>query len=409
MAQPVDGRLLTGLQFRKKQPNREQWPANTTPFAEPGRLPIRLRDLPGELCSSFVARLVRRTGIRPGKLFLQLGHRRVCPLSALDTLPLPYLAPALAARTMAAASAIERMRFTAGPPSTGRDVYLVGRGHGRIGWPIPGWLQFCPVCLRNDDTPYFRRSWRLVTSTCCIVHECVLVDRCPYCLQPIRESDLALVCCGHSLASAPHVRASPLGLLVQYQINAVLSDPSVVPGSADEDALLRRLAHAIERSIDDPYASRPTDLFPIERHALASRLLRCAELGGASRDPIIEAHNAWLDAVGRPLIEQIRTARSATRRRCADRKRRSAESPQHGTCDLLAAHASSRKSRRRRRASEIAAPMTAPITQRAVARLLYWNELFQALDQANTGPGAPIPQVPIDEFDPGEVRRSLIS
>src|SRR3546814_9614821 len=57
----------------------------------------------------------------------------------------------------------------------------------------------------------------------------------------------------------------------------------------------------------------------------------------ASRDPMIEAHNAWLDAVGLPLIEQIRTARSVTRRRCADRKRRSAQSPQHGTCELLAA------------------------------------------------------------------------
>src|SRR3546814_7278294 len=94
------------------------------------------------------------------------GSSDVCssdrPLSALDTFPWPYLAPALAARTLATASAIERMRFT-GPPSRGRDVYLVGRGNGRIGWPIPGWVQFCPVCLRNDDTPYFRRSWRLVT------------------------------------------------------------------------------------------------------------------------------------------------------------------------------------------------------------------------------------------------------
>jgi hypothetical protein len=49
------------------------------------------------------------------------------------------------------------------------------------------------------------------------------------------------------------------------------------------------------------------------------------------------------------------------------------------------------------------------MTQRAVARLLYWNELFEALDQANPGPGASISQVPIGEFDPGEVRRSPIS
>lgn len=46
-------------------------------------------------------------------------------------------------------------------------------------------LRFCPVCLREDEQPYFRRKWRLSFSTACVRHKCFLRDRCPACLAPL--------------------------------------------------------------------------------------------------------------------------------------------------------------------------------------------------------------------------------
>ena len=41
--------------------------------------------------------------------------------------------------------------------------------------------RFCPVCLREDQFPYYRRSWKVLFSTVCIKHHCYLYDRCPSC------------------------------------------------------------------------------------------------------------------------------------------------------------------------------------------------------------------------------------
>lgn len=55
------------------------------------------------------------------------------------------------------------------------------------------WLQFCPSCLAEDETPYFRRSWTLATRVSCFRHRCRLRDRCPSCrgeLAPFRQDRL---------------------------------------------------------------------------------------------------------------------------------------------------------------------------------------------------------------------------
>jgi TniQ protein len=42
-------------------------------------------------------------------------------------------------------------------------------------------LRFCPLCLRDDKIPFFRKTWRLTFSTACIKHRCFLLDRCQKC------------------------------------------------------------------------------------------------------------------------------------------------------------------------------------------------------------------------------------
>lgn len=43
----------------------------------------------------------------------------------------------------------------------------------------------CPLCLMDDDRPYFRKKWRLSFSTACLRHQCFLLDRCPACQAPL--------------------------------------------------------------------------------------------------------------------------------------------------------------------------------------------------------------------------------
>jgi hypothetical protein len=45
--------------------------------------------------------------------------------------------------------------------------------------------QFCPVCLRRDAVPYFRKTWRLALKTFCVQHNCNLLDRCHGCGAPV--------------------------------------------------------------------------------------------------------------------------------------------------------------------------------------------------------------------------------
>lgn len=46
-------------------------------------------------------------------------------------------------------------------------------------------LQYCPICLATDSTPYFRKHWRLSLTVACEVHGVYLKDRCPSCNAPI--------------------------------------------------------------------------------------------------------------------------------------------------------------------------------------------------------------------------------
>lgn len=52
--------------------------------------------------------------------------------------------------------------------------------------------QYCPICLRSDDEPFFRLSWRLAFSTVCQTHSVRLLDRCSKCGHPAWPGSVAL-------------------------------------------------------------------------------------------------------------------------------------------------------------------------------------------------------------------------
>lgn len=51
--------------------------------------------------------------------------------------------------------------------------------------------RYCPRCLGSDDLPYLRQKWRLDYQFLCEKHNCLLLDKCPSCDNPIDQSLLS--------------------------------------------------------------------------------------------------------------------------------------------------------------------------------------------------------------------------
>ena len=66
-----------------------------------------------------------------------------------------------------------------GPVPWIMPIVKVGRDRRGFG------MQFCPQCLATDETPYYRRYWRLSCAVICPVHKCYLHDCCPGCGAPV--------------------------------------------------------------------------------------------------------------------------------------------------------------------------------------------------------------------------------
>ena len=55
--------------------------------------------------------------------------------------------------------------------------WIVSRGRPSSPTSSP----YCPACLREDGTPYYRNAWRLAWHTGCADHGTTLAERCPHC------------------------------------------------------------------------------------------------------------------------------------------------------------------------------------------------------------------------------------
>lgn len=69
--------------------------------------------------------------------------------------------------------------------------------------------QFCPHCLA--EAAYQRRAWQLKMISACVQHQCLLIDRCPRCEQPISTAALIAGHCTHcqfNLLNSPTINLS---------------------------------------------------------------------------------------------------------------------------------------------------------------------------------------------------------
>jgi hypothetical protein len=94
-----------------------------------------------------------------------------------------------------------------------------------------GGLLFCPICLKSDKSPYYRRHWRFAWQTCCETHKVRLLDRCPNCeavpqphrIEAINGSIKNCFNCQFDLGSSKTFLIEINALFIQKECNTVLN------------------------------------------------------------------------------------------------------------------------------------------------------------------------------------------
>ena len=112
------------------------------------------------------------------------------------------------------------------------------------------WMQYCPLCLVDDEAPYFRRHWRLATRISCFVHGCGLRDRCPACRSGIASFDQTelipqhfCVRCGFDLRRASKIPVKAAARLLEKCVDDICT-VEMAKGSIMMGGLVSRLLRA---------------------------------------------------------------------------------------------------------------------------------------------------------------------
>lgn len=150
--------------------------------------PAHPKPLPDELLSSWIVRVAEANAIKLQTLSRMLfGDRRSPWNRDIDRFAPKWLLKAICLHT-----GVDYWRAYGATLATYRTrLYPRRRMSGQLRWVLPiisqgtkrrGFgMQFCPACLAEDATPYFRKQWRLALYTYCPLHRISLHDACPAC------------------------------------------------------------------------------------------------------------------------------------------------------------------------------------------------------------------------------------
>jgi len=143
--------------------------------------PVRPPPQPQELFTGWLVRIAQAHGITPRLFISQLRANARAGHRDLDVSPSYEMIAEVSRRTAVPYSRIVRMtvRWHVDPVIGGRvrdaDTFAC-----------------CPLCWREDPSPYVRRAWRLAWTPICIRHRTPLGGFCPQCRHfPAFESTSA--------------------------------------------------------------------------------------------------------------------------------------------------------------------------------------------------------------------------
>ncbi len=150
--------------------------------------PIRYKPLPDELLSCWLVRLAHGHGLKVQTFCnLMFGNKRQVWNRDIDRLAPRWLVDELVRRT----GTPSEIAWNTTLHAYEGILYSKFRSAGALQWILTlkmyhrtrqGFgLQFCPTCLAEDATPYFRKRWRIALNTVCTRHCTMLLDRCPEC------------------------------------------------------------------------------------------------------------------------------------------------------------------------------------------------------------------------------------
>lgn len=165
----------------------------------PRLFPLRPPPLEDELCTSWLIRLAAANRTSLAQLYRVLSPRDHYFEQDLDRKVRPKLLTALEERTGVPTARLADLTLE---PWEARLRQYRGDYVGRR-WVLPlkfefrqvhsHGMQYCPDCLAEDDSPHYRRTWRLAFLTVCPVHQRVLLDECPACERAVHIRGTASV------------------------------------------------------------------------------------------------------------------------------------------------------------------------------------------------------------------------
>jgi hypothetical protein len=201
--------------------------------------PLHLKPKHDELLSSWIIRLAHAHGYKIETLCcLLFGYRSTIWNRDIDRAAPTQICATLSTCTGATFEQIQNATFV----SYEGTLFSQVNHHGITRWILPlgiyhrarkrPALMYCPKCLEEDGTPYFRKHWRLAYSTVCTLHQCLLLDTCPKCCAPIapHRVDMLNRCYAVSIGlnthcwrceyDLRHTQAAPVhnSCLIQFQL-----------------------------------------------------------------------------------------------------------------------------------------------------------------------------------------------
>lgn len=157
-----------------------EWPQNLWP--------VHVKPKTGELLSSWIVRLAQSHGMKVQSFCQQaFGREHAIWNRDIDKLaPRPFL-EVLCEVTGASWDQVWQTTLN----SYEGVLYEHHNPFGNTRWILPlgvyhrtrkGFgLLYCPLCLKEDREPYFRKQWRLAFHVICDRHGTMMLDRCPAC------------------------------------------------------------------------------------------------------------------------------------------------------------------------------------------------------------------------------------
>lgn len=179
--------------------------------------PVAIMPAPGELLSSWLHRLAYANGVPPRYFGALLGAPGENWSARLDRALPDRILRLLGEHTHIPLEDIAALTVAPDPLAVLRLPLRPGSQQTCAPGRQVTWLQFCPACLAEDETPYFRRDWGLATRVSCFRHGCRLRDRCPSCgqgLAPFSQKRLVphQICAWCGAALCKRTRPSTNGI-----------------------------------------------------------------------------------------------------------------------------------------------------------------------------------------------------